>query len=60
MIPSTSELDTLREAGKIASNARNWAAGAIKPGLFLRELQEGMETMIREAGAIPSFPAQTS
>ena len=60
VIPSTSELDTLREAGKIASNARNWAAEAIKPGLFLRELQEGMETMIREAGAMPSFPAQTS
>ena len=29
VIPSTSELDTLREAGTIASNARNWAAEAI-------------------------------
>jgi len=60
VIPTAAELDTLREAGKIASNARNWAAESIKPGLLLRDLQEGMETLIREAGAMPSFPAQTS
>ncbi|MCI0837714.1 MAG: type II methionyl aminopeptidase [Chloroflexi bacterium] len=60
MIATTTELDALREAGKIASNARNWAAETIKPGSLLRELQEGMETLIREAGAMPSFPAQTS
>lgn len=58
--PTTSELETLREAGRIASNARNWAAETIKPGYLLRDLQEGMETMIREAGALPPFPAQTS
>ena len=60
MIATATELDTLRAAGKIASNARNWAAETIKPGMLLRELQEGMETLIREAGAMPSFPAQTS
>ena len=60
MIPTTAELETLREAGKIASDARNWAAETIKPGYLLRDLQEGMETMIREAGALPPFPAQTS
>ena len=60
MIPTSAELETLREAGKIASNARNWAAKTIKPGYLLRDLQEGMETMIREAGALPPFPAQTS
>ncbi|MEE8046693.1 MAG: M24 family metallopeptidase, partial [Dehalococcoidia bacterium] len=60
MIPSPAELETLREAGRIASNARNWAAETIKPGYLLRDLQEGMETMIREAGALPPFPAQTS
>ena len=60
MIPTSAELETLREAGKIASNARNWAAETIKPGYLLRDLQEGIETMIREAGALPPFPAQTS
>ena len=60
MIPTPVELETLREAGRIASKARNWAAETIKPGFLLRDLQEGMETMIRDAGALPSFPAQTS
>ncbi len=60
MIPTPAELETLREAGRIASKARNWAAETIKPGYLLRELQEGMETMIRDAGALPPFPAQTS
>ena len=60
MIPTPAELDTLREAGRIASDARNWAAETIRPGTLLRELQEGMETIIRDAGAMPSFPAQTS
>jgi len=60
MIPTPAELETLREAGRIASAARNWAAETIKPGYLLRDLQEGMETMIREAGALPPFPSQTS
>ncbi len=60
MIATPTELDTLREAGKIASSARDWAAETIGPGSLLRELQEGIETLIREAGALPSFPAQTS
>ena len=60
MIPTPAELETLREAGRIASDARNWAAETIRPGYLLRDLQEGMEAMIREAGALPPFPAQTS
>jgi methionyl aminopeptidase len=60
VIPTLGELETLREAGRIASRARNWAAETIKPGYLLRDLQEGMETIIREAGALPPFPAQTS
>jgi methionyl aminopeptidase len=60
LIPTPAELETLREAGRIASDARNWAAETIKPGYRLRDLQEGMEAMIREAGALPPFPAQTS
>jgi methionyl aminopeptidase len=53
-------LEIYRRAGKIASDARNWAAETIKPGMLLRELQEGVENRIRDAGALPSFPAQTS
>jgi methionyl aminopeptidase len=60
VIPTSAELETLREAGQIASCARNWAAETIKPGYLMRNLQEGMETLIRDAGAFPSFPAQTS
>jgi methionyl aminopeptidase len=60
VIPTPEELETLRHAGRIASDARNWAAETIKPGYLLRDLQEGMETMIRDAGALPPFPAQTS
>ena len=53
-------LEIYRRAGRIASKARNWAAEAIEPGMMLRELQEGVEKRIRDAGALPSFPAQTS
>jgi methionyl aminopeptidase len=55
-----STLEIYRRAGRIASDARNWAASTIKPGLLLRELQEAVEERIKAAGARPSFPAQTS
>ena len=54
------ELAAYREAGRIASDCRNWASAQVRPGLLLRELQEGIEARIRDAGALPSFPAQTS
>ncbi len=53
-------LEIYRRAGRIASDARNWAAETIEPGMRLRDLQEGVEERIRAAGALPSFPAQTS
>lgn len=53
-------LEIYRRAGRIASDARNWAAETIKPGMRLRDLQEGVEERIRAEGALPSFPAQTS
>ncbi len=58
MNPET--LEIYRRAGRIASEARNWAAETIEPGMLLRELQEGVEERMRAAGAQPSFPAQTS
>ena len=53
-------LEIYRRAGRIAADARNWAAETIEPGMRLRDLQEGVEERIRDEGALPSFPAQTS
>ncbi len=53
-------LELYRQAGKIASDARDWAAERVAPGVRLRDIQEGVEQRIRDAGALPSFPAQTS
>ncbi len=49
-----------REAGRIAAECREWARGAIKPGVRLRDILETIEGTIRERGAQPAFPAQTS
>lgn len=57
---SAAEIDAFREAGRISALARDWAARQIKPGILLRQVQEGAEEQIRRAGAAPSFPAQTS
>ncbi len=53
-------LEKTRRAGKIAAACREWARGAIQPGVELRHILETIESMIREAGAAPAFPAQTS
>ena len=48
---NTEILEIYRKAGRIASDARNWAAENIKPGMRQRDLQEGIEERIRAAGA---------
>ena len=53
-------LEKTRRAGKIASRCREWAREAIKPGVKLRTILETIESMIREEGAMPAFPSQTS
>ncbi|MEM9379296.1 MAG: type II methionyl aminopeptidase [Planctomycetota bacterium] len=53
-------LEKTRRAGKIASRCREWARDAIRPGVSLRHVLETIESMIREGGAQPAFPAQTS
>jgi methionyl aminopeptidase len=53
-------LEIYRRAGRIAADARNWAAETIRPGMLVRELQEKIEERIFDSGAMPSFPAQTS
>ncbi|MEM7311192.1 MAG: type II methionyl aminopeptidase [Planctomycetota bacterium] len=56
----THALDCHRRAGRIASECRNWAAENIKPGVKVRTILETIESMIRERGAEPGFPAQSS
>ena len=53
-------LDCFRSAGRIASECREWAREHIKPGVEVREVLETIESMIRERGAAPGFPAQSS
>ena len=53
-------LDCFRRAGRIASECREWARENIKPGVRVRFILETIEEMIRERGAAPGFPAQSS
>jgi methionyl aminopeptidase len=59
-ILTRAEIDAFREAGRISARVRDWAAREVKPGAMLRVVQEGVEDLIRQEGALPSFPAQTS
>jgi methionyl aminopeptidase len=56
----TYALDCFRRAGRIASGCREWAADAIRPGVEVRHVLESIEAKIREQGAEPGFPAQSS
>ncbi len=53
-------LDCYRRAGRIASECREWARVNVKPGVAIRAILETVEGMIREHGAEPGFPAQSS
>lgn len=53
-------LECSRKAGKIAAECREWARQAIQPGVRVRDILETIEEMIRERGAQPAFPAQSS
>jgi methionyl aminopeptidase len=53
-------LDCHRKAGRIAADCREWAKANIKPGVSIRYVLETVEDTIRERGAAPGFPAQSS
>ncbi len=53
-------LDCFRRAGRIARDCREWAAENIRPGVEVRHILETVEEQIRENGAAPGFPAQSS
>ena len=56
----TDALTKWRRAGRIASGCREWARENIRPGVTIRYVLETIESMIRERGAAPAFPAQSS
>lgn len=53
-------LASFRRAGAIIAECREWARAEIRPGVAMRTILETVEEMIRERGAQPSFPAQSS
>ncbi|MCZ6599062.1 MAG: type II methionyl aminopeptidase [Planctomycetota bacterium] len=53
-------LECHRRAGRIAKECREWAVENIRPDVEIRFVLETVEDMIRERGAAPGFPAQSS
>ena len=53
-------LSCYREAGRIASDCREWARANIRAGVEVRSILESIEDTIRERGAQPAFPTQSS
>ncbi|MEX1025252.1 MAG: type II methionyl aminopeptidase [Planctomycetota bacterium] len=56
----SSALECLRQAGRINRDCREWAADAIRPGVTIQSVLEGVEARIRDLGGVPAFPAQSS
>ncbi len=52
---SKHELEIMREAGRIVATVLDEMKRWIKPGVTTRELDAAAETLIRKAGATPSF-----
>ncbi|HTS33712.1 MAG TPA: type II methionyl aminopeptidase [Thermoplasmata archaeon] len=60
MTPSPDELERWREAGRIASRARELGLRLVVPGAKRRDVAEAIEAEIRRGGAQPAFPANLS
>lgn len=54
-VRTATELDAMREAGRVVARALQAVSAAAVPGARLRELDDIAATCIREAGATPSF-----
>lgn len=52
---SPSEIEIMREAGRISARALRVVGDAVRPGVSTQELDELAEQVIREAGAVPAF-----
>ncbi|MGC5327768.1 type I methionyl aminopeptidase [Brevibacillus sp. SYSU BS000544] len=55
ILKSKTEIDIMREAGRIVALTHQELAKAIKPGVTTKQLDELAETFIRSKGAVPSF-----
>lgn len=55
IVKSQSELEVMKEAGRISALALRVACEAVAPGVTTAELDEIAEETIRKEGAIPSF-----
>lgn len=55
IIKSSEQIEKIREAGKIVSEALNLAGEIIKPGMTTLELNNAIEKVITSHKAIPSF-----
>ena len=58
-VRTPTELDAMREAGRVVARALQAVSAAAVPGVRLRELDDLAATCIREAGATPSFLGYT-
>jgi len=52
---SNSEIEIMREAGRISARALRLVGESVKPGVSTAELDEIAESAIRAAGAVPAF-----
>lgn len=52
---SPSEIEIMREAGRITARALRLVGEAVRPGITTAELDEIAEETIRSAGAVPAF-----
>ncbi|MCT4605188.1 MAG: type I methionyl aminopeptidase [Marinisporobacter sp.] len=55
ILKSNTEIEYMREAGKIVAYAHEAVRDAIKPGITTKELDEVAEKEIRKHGSIPAF-----
>ena len=54
-VRTPAQLDAMRAAGRVVAQTLRAVQAAAVPGVRLRELDELAQTVIREAGALPSF-----
>lgn len=55
MIKNAAQIEKMRAAGALLARIRDRVKDAVKPGMTTLQLDEMAETLIREAGATPSF-----
>jgi methionyl aminopeptidase len=59
-IKSAKELDRMRDAGKVVTEAKMAVKSAVRPGVTTGELDRIAEDVIRSHGAVPSFKGYTA